>query len=271
MNTFLFVWNPKRWTWENIEDDIKQVDLAGKCSLRWSCGNSKSIKPGDRIFLVKVGTEPKGIVGAGFATTAPFPGMHWSGENKEAFYIDIDFEVLLNPNEEPILTLDILKTGKLAQQTWIPQASGISIKPELVDELEAVWFDFLTTQKIRNNPFVPSEKELSKAYTEGTPNQVIITKYERNPFARKKCIEHFGLSCVVCNFNFGKTYGEIGKDFIHVHHLTQVSSVGKTYEIDPIKDLRPVCPNCHSIIHKRKTAYTIEEMKELLNQSKKQC
>lgn len=267
-NTFLFVWNPKRWAWETLEQDIKQVDLNGKCTQRWSCGNTKSIQSGDRIFLVKLGTEPKGIIGAGFATTNPFPEIHWSGENKEAFYIDIDFEVLLNPDEEPILTIDILKISNLSQQNWTPQASGISIRPELVEDLEALWFNFLISQKIRHNPFVLADNETQKTYTEGTPNQVTLTKYERNPFARKKCIEHYGLSCIICGFNFEKVFGQIGKDFIHVHHLQQIATVGKTHEIDPIKNLRPVCPNCHSIIHKRKTPFTIDEMIEILNQNK---
>lgn len=188
MKTYLFVWNPKRWTWETLEQDIKQVDLIGKCSKHWSCGNTKSIQPGDRIFLVKVGTEPKGIVGAGFATTELFHKRHWGDENREAFYIDIDFEVLLNPDKEPILMLDTLKTGNLSKQSWTPQASGISIRSELVDELEAVWFDFLTTQKIRHNPFVPTDNETQKIYIEGTANQVLLTKYERNPFARKSVL-----------------------------------------------------------------------------------
>ncbi|MDF1611997.1 HNH endonuclease, partial [Stygiobacter electus] len=224
-------------------------------------------QPCDRIFLVKLGTDPKGIVGAGFATTKPYPKRHWNGENKDALYIDFDFEVLLNPEKEPILTLDILKTGNLSQQNWTPQASVITIRPELVDELEAVWFDFLTTQKIRHNPFVPADNEIQKTYTEGTPNQVTMTKYERNPFARKKCIEHYGLSCVVCGFNFEKTYGQIGKGFIHVHHLRQVANVGTIYKVDPIRDLRPVCPNCHSIIHKRKIALSIDEITDLFKQN----
>lgn len=154
MNTYLFVWNPKRWSWDTLEDDIDQVNKTGKTKERWSCGNTKSIQVGDRIFLVKLGTEPKGIIAAGFATTTPFPAKHWSGENRQALYIDIDFEILLNPDKEPILTLDILNTGNLAKQSWTPQASGITIRPDIVDELEAVWFDFLTTQEIRNNPFV---------------------------------------------------------------------------------------------------------------------
>ncbi|MBX2983347.1 MAG: hypothetical protein KF843_11790, partial [Flavobacteriales bacterium] len=130
------------------------------------CGNTKSIQPGDRIFLLKVGTEPKGIIAAGFSTSTPFYEKHWSGENKDTLYIDVDFEVLLNPDQEPILTVDILKTGNLAQQNWRPMASGISVRPELVDELEAVWFDFLTTQKIRHNPFIPTDNNSQKTYTE---------------------------------------------------------------------------------------------------------
>jgi len=267
MRTYLFVWNPKRWTWNNIEECIDQVDSTGKCPENWSCGNTKSILPGDRIFLVKVGTEPKGFVGAGFATTSPYLGRHWNGENKEAFYIDIDFEVILNPEKEPVLKFDVLKVGELSEQNWTPQSSGISIRPELVDKLEAVWFEFLTTQSIRHNPFIPRINETQKAYLEGTPNQVTLTKYERNPFARKKCIEHFGLSCFVCGFNFERTYGQIGKDFIHVHHTRQVATVGNIYEVDPIKDLRPVCSNCHSIIHKSKTAIGIDTMIVILEQN----
>jgi 5-methylcytosine-specific restriction protein A len=92
-----------------------------------------------------------------------------------------------------------------------------------------------------------------------------MTKYERNPFARKACIDHYGLSCMICGFNFLDKYGYIGKNFIHVHHIRQISQVGKKYSIDPIKDLRPVCPNCHSIIHLTKTALSIEELKRRLD------
>lgn len=265
MNTYLFLWNPNKWSWTTIEQDIEQVDLTGRCSQRWSCGNTKSIQPGDRIFLLKVGTEPKGIIAAGFATSTPFYEKHWSGENKNALYIDVDFEVLLNPERDPILSIDVLNTGILSKQNWRPMGSGNSIKSEVVEELEATWFEFLTTQNIRHNPFVPSDNEIPKTYIEGTPNQVSITKYERNPYARKKCLEHYGFTCTACEFNFEKIYGTVGKDFIHVHHLKQISLVGQDYKVDPVIDLRPVCPNCHSIIHRRKTPLTIDEVKELIN------
>ncbi|WP_432360501.1 DUF3427 domain-containing protein [Sporosarcina sp. UB5] len=101
-------------------------------------------------------------------------------------------------------------------------------------------------------------------YIEGATKQISVNIYERNPVARKKCIEHFGCSCVVCNFNFESAYGEMGKDFIHVHHLKELHTIGEKYEVDPIADLRPVCPNCHAMLHKRKPAYSIEELKGFL-------
>ena len=69
---------------------------------------------------------------------------------------------------------------------------------------------------------------------------------------------------MVCDFDFQKTYGKIGKNFIHVHHLTKVEDIGNKYEVNPINDLRPVCPNCHSMLHKQEPPLTIEELKLLL-------
>jgi 5-methylcytosine-specific restriction enzyme A len=266
-NTFLFAWNPDKWNWETLEQSIEQLENSGKVTERWSCVSHKTIKPGDRAFLVRLGSEPRGIFAAGYVVSEPFLSKHWSDEDKDVHRVLIEFEVLLNPEKEPILTLDILKTGNLEKQQWTPQSSGISIKPELVEELEAVWFDFLTTQDIRLNPYATIGGEEKKTYTEGTANQIIQTRYERNPYARAACIKHYGYSCTVCKFDFEKRFGEIGKNFIHIHHLTQVATVGKTYEVDPIQDLRPVCPNCHAMLHRKNPPLTIEELKVWLHQN----
>lgn len=264
-HTYLFVWNPDKWNWTTLEQCIEQLENSGKVTERWSCSSYKTIKPGDRAFLAKVGSEPRGIFAAGYVASEPFLSKHWSGKDKDIFRVLIDFEVLLNSDKEPILTLDILNTGNLERQQRTPQSSGISIRPELVDELEAVWFDFLTTQKIRHNPYVLTDDQTKKTFVEGTASQVTLTRYERNPFARRACINHYGYSCAVCDFDFEKHYGELGKNFIHVHHLRQVATVGKAYEVNPIKDLRPVCPNCHAMLHRQNPLLTIDFLKSLLN------
>jgi 5-methylcytosine-specific restriction protein A len=111
----------------------------------------------------------------------------------------------------------------------------------------------------------PFPDELPTATTEllfeGIKRTITVNSYERNSKARELCVKHWKAICAVCDFDFEKTYGEIGDGFIHVHHLIPVSQIGKTYEVDPVKDLRPVCPNCHAMLHKKSPPYTIDEMK----------
>ncbi|MGB7520694.1 MAG: HNH endonuclease, partial [Spirulinaceae cyanobacterium] len=110
----------------------------------------------------------------------------------------------------------------------------------------------------------PDEIDSTEIFREGCVRQVLVNTYERDPQARQKCIDYYGSSCSVCNFDFGKAFGKLGKGFIHVHHLRPISEIAEEYEIDPIEDLRPVCPNCHAMIHRHSPPFSIEEMRILL-------
>ncbi|NOT73737.1 MAG: HNH endonuclease [Cyclobacteriaceae bacterium] len=267
---YLFAWNPNNWhQWTDpknvpyIEDNVEELKNTGKVTLMWSCRSHKSIRPGDRAFLVRLGSIPRGIMASGKVVSEPFLSPHWSGVDKDVPRVLIEFDVLLNPDKDPILTLDNLDSGNLVNQNWTPQSSGISIKSEIVDELEEEWFEFLKTQDIRYNPFLEAA-DATKTFIEGAATQVTQTRYERNTQARKECLKHYGYSCMVCDFNFEKYYGNIGYQFIHVHHLTQVSDKKQEYKVNPIEDLRPVCPNCHAMLHKDNPPLTIEELKTQL-------
>ncbi len=100
--------------------------------------------------------------------------------------------------------------------------------------------------------------------SEGATRTVQVNAYERNPEARRRCIDAHGTSCAVCQFSFGEMYGDFARDFIHVHHLTPLAVQKTEHEVDPIKDLRPVCPNCHAVIHMRNGCLSIEEAKAML-------
>ncbi|QTD38210.1 HNH endonuclease [Polaribacter batillariae] len=110
----------------------------------------------------------------------------------------------------------------------------------------------------------PDEVDSETEYSEGKTKKVLVNSYERNPIARKKCIEHFGLNCQVCNFNFEEKFGVLGKKFIHFHHKIDIATIGNEYSVNPLTDLIPVCPNCHSMLHKKKPAYSIEELKIIM-------
>ncbi|AXI99671.1 5-methylcytosine-specific restriction enzyme A [Cyclonatronum proteinivorum] len=261
MNTYLFAWNPTKWSWTDLAQNIESLNQTGRVIQKWSCVSHKQVRLGDRAFLVRLGTEPKGIMGSGTIISEAFLSEHWSGEDKLVHRVFIEFDTLLNPMKEPILSLEALDIGKLSRQVWTPQASGISIKPDVTNELEAIWFNFLNDREPEETI---ADDAASDSYFEGATRAVISTNRERNPHARAACLRHYGYKCIVCEFDFEKVYGEAGREFIHVHHLSEVANKKGVYKIDPIEDLRPVCPNCHSIIHRRKPAYSIAEMKDMI-------
>lgn len=145
MKAYLFGWNPIKWKWQDIEDDIAKLKAEGKLEDNWSVASHKTIRPGDRAYIVRLGAEPKGIFASGYISSEPYLVLR---NDRRRYRINISFDVVLNPDKQPILTMDILKTGYLADQNWTPQASGISIKPHLVDELENVWLSFLDVQNL---------------------------------------------------------------------------------------------------------------------------
>jgi 5-methylcytosine-specific restriction protein A len=111
-------------------------------------------------------------------------------------------------------------------------------------------------------PIYPDELDEPELLLEGQKKKVFVNAYERNPKARAKCVEHYGATCSVCEMNFGEVYGELGEGFIHGHHLLPVAQLGKQYEVDPVTDLRQVCPNCHAMLHRRNPPLSINELKE---------
>ena len=113
---------------------------------------------------------------------------------------------------------------------------------------------------------MPEEVVDDSGLAEGALRRVSVNAYERNSQARRMCIEHHGSSCCICGFNFEAMYGELVKDYIHVHHLRSLSEIGGEYVVDPVADLRPVCPNCHAVLHSRSPAYALEEVEAFLHE-----
>jgi len=166
---------------------------------------------------------------------------------------------------------------------WIQRDYGISFLKNAVSALKQhiEYYQSLTKSPMRghvavlskysnlvnekNADFVsPEEVCESDQFDEGGTKTITVNVYERSAKARIACLEHFGCVCSVCEFDFEKKFGAIGKGFIHVHHLLDLATIGKSYKINPEEDLRPVCPNCHAMLHKSKPAYQIEELKKLI-------
>jgi len=116
-------------------------------------------------------------------------------------------------------------------------------------------------------PVEPIEEEFT-GEEEGKEILTRVKKYERSHINRAACIELHGVECKVCGMDFGDTYGSIGEGFIHIHHVEPLSMMDGPYVINPAKDLIPVCPNCHAMLHKRRPPLTIDELQEILVRTK---
>lgn len=94
---------------------------------------------------------------------------------------------------------------------------------------------------------------------------------ERNPTLIRKAKQNFKirnegrLFCEACGFDFEKTYGKLGENFIEGHHLKPIS-IRKKGEPTNSKDIAMLCSNCHKMIHKKRPwIEKREELKSLLN------
>ena len=117
---------------------------------------------------------------------------------------------------------------------------------------------------LRDEFRLPDEVPGGAIHTEGSVCRIEVNRYERDPLSRSACIAAHGTSCVVCGFSFGVVYGPDADGYIHVHHVKPLSEVGGVYVVNPVEDLRPVCPNCHAVLHRRVPAYSIDEVRALL-------
>jgi uncharacterized protein (DUF433 family) len=153
MPTFLLTWNPAKWQWGDFLAEARVLKRGGKFAGHWSCGNSTQLRKGDRVFMMKQGPKPRGIVAAGWVTSdEPYDATHWEKDKrrtgKAARYVDIDFDVILNPETEPILGVEQLSKGALGAVRWGTQMGGIRIADTAAALLEVRWSDHL--DRIRN-------------------------------------------------------------------------------------------------------------------------
>ncbi|PAT01008.1 hypothetical protein CI105_08880 [Candidatus Izimaplasma bacterium ZiA1] len=113
-------------------------------------------------------------------------------------------------------------------------------------------------------------KDITATSKDGRKVLVHSYKYERNPANRKRAIEYHGTTCHVCGFDFFEKYGKLGEGFIEVHHRVPLyMENGEPINVNPIKDLVPVCSNCHRMLHRsRKNPISIYGLTKLMDDLK---
>ena len=101
--------------------------------------------------------------------------------------------------------------------------------------------------------------------TEGMMKEVVFFRRQRNRAIRNQCAARDNYTCRVCGFNFEKSYGEWGKEFVEVHHLKPLSSYDDEHDIE-LDDLISLCSNCHSMIHLGEELKTPDDLKRIMKE-----
>jgi len=149
----------------------------------------------------------------------------------------------------------------------IPHVDKSELIPDLVLMIsEDLLGLILSLMDLKEKDKIQTDEDII-GYPEGALSLIKVNKYERNRINRKCCLNKHGYKCKVCYFDFEKVYGQIGKNFIQVHHITLVSKIGPDYVIDPVNDLIPLCSNCHSMAHRQTPPFSVAQLKSLIKNS----
>lgn len=195
---------------------------------------------------------------------------------------DFTHAALIPPSAVPeIWTLQheaydrLISENRLGRRTSNPAKNGRSPTLWLQDErggsdaAAVLWnhpatIDLNLLRVVSVATLIPEEIPDSHSYREGARRRITVNVYERDRRARVRCIEHHGVICCICGFDFGAKYGSEAAGYIHIHHLKLLSATGESV-VDPVEDLRPVCPNCHAIIHLNGGIRSIQEVEAMIS------
>jgi hypothetical protein len=171
---------------------------------------------------------------------------------------------------------DSYKERALKQLTWqnLGNRFGKRFGPRPSVEIDAI-YEYIAMLFQENQAAAEVEVSVeglaTEALMEGFRRKVTVDKYIRSRKARRQCLEYYGVRCVVCNVSLMEEYGPQAEDLIHVHHLHPISRSNGEYEIDPVGDLVPVCPNCHAVIHNTTPLNTIDKVRAMRRRMNRPC
>lgn len=145
----------------------------------------------------------------------------------------------------------------------------------LIDAHSFVWMFWIFDE----NGIDPHKQEISlpedcdsyeiKKGGSGKRIEYLSHRYERKADLRASAIKIHGTVCAACGFSFEDVYGDLGKDFIEVHHVTPLSIAGGEIDVSADTDLVCLCANCHRMIHRRKASIMkVEELKEIIQKQR---
>jgi 5-methylcytosine-specific restriction protein A len=211
---------------------------------------------------------------SGKATSHVGRRPHWikerAAKGEMVRYVDATWDVILNPDAERLLQVATIQSDGIPQVHWNTQSSGILIEATVAQLMETLWSSHIDDVRGSLEPSMPGPDGDSEEleFPEGKVSYRLHRQHERNPLLAKRkkaaiLASTGSLACAICGFDFFKTYGPVGKQFIECHHTIPVSELCDGVKTK-LSDVVVVCSNCHRMLHRRRPWLHIDELTALL-------
>jgi 5-methylcytosine-specific restriction enzyme A len=266
MPSFLLTWSPKLTPSSSISEIARAIHEDGSVVRRWSVSKrNKGLPVDSRVYMLRQ-RSGLGVVGFGVTVSCAEEHTKWREglKSETSFHVNVRWEymqdVVVVP--EPLVTRQRLLELSDNNYKWAPRESGSMIPSEYA---RALWTEIASLGSAEGHPdhYLPE-------YIEGSTREVTLTSRERNPAARKACLEHYKWRCQACEVRLDEVYGNAAAGLIHVHHKNPLANADGARGVNYIEDLVPLCPNCHGVAHygmPRNEPRSVEKIRQLLQQN----
>lgn len=253
--------NQNRWNRWDYRAAVEQVAQSGRFLQRWSVDQPLTVTAGTEAWLLVHGISDAGtgLIGHGVVMSEPYQTLSGEGGGT-AWHASVAFDALLLPGEQ--IRADTLRSAV----PWIAwddefRRPVMHVPLEAEPGLRQLWRDHV--------PAAADPTQLVPGtFPPDAVSSIDVNGYERNPDARRVCLAFHGMSCAACGFSFEAFYGDTGAGFIDVHHEVPPELLGSRYQLDPVADLVPLCPNCHAMAHLGVSSpRTVSELRHIISAS----
>ncbi len=270
MTAIFLAWDPEQpagWTYPAAVDHVSET---GMFLATWCVDGTWDIPAEAEVWLLLRGRHARGLLGHGVVVSAwpepstdpdpanpdpdpdPDPATPAAAPSPAPLSVRVAFDALLPLGDQipaevleatvPGIDWDASYGGHVYRDAL--RGAGLPVDPSREPALRRLW------SESGPRPGPDATQPVPGTLPPEAVARVEVNRYERGADARRLCVARHGTRCAVCGFDFEAAYGDIGRDFIEVHHLAPPSALGRGYELDPVADLVPLCANCHAMAHR---------------------
>lgn len=259
MAAVILEWDARAWNRWDYRAAVEQAATSGRTLQQWEVGDVLNIPPGTEAWLLVRGSTDAatGLTGHGVVMSEPHRTWRPEEAGSASRYVTVAFDAFLPFGEQ--IRPDILREAVPDVPRGASMITPVTLLVESSEQaLRHLWQEYGPSPG-RPGRLVPG------THPPDAVTAAIVNRFEQDPDARRLCLAFHGTSCAACGFSLEVSYGQIGSDAIDVHHLVPPALLRPDYELDPVADLIPLCPNCNAVAHHRvRSPRTVAELRNIL-------